>query len=189
MPQRTRKAKDNRLPPKPGGKNKRPNPLPQDSLAVLFDAATGRPPVYSPAIDEIARRFYILGYEDKELADYLGVTEFTITEWARTSPSFSMIRARSKSDADQEIELSLRSRAIGYTHKAEKIHYDKDRGEFVRTEYTQHYPPDPQSASFYLMNRNRQRWKDARALSREGEDDNAATKIIVTGGLPEDDKT
>jgi hypothetical protein len=56
----------------------------------------------------------------------------------------------------------LYHRANGYSHKAEKIAFNKD-GEALRTEYTEHYPPDAASAIFWL--KTRARWSDAGAFS------------------------
>ena len=36
---------------------------------------------------------------------------------------------------------SLFHRGIGYSHKAEKIAFDKE-GNVLRAEYVEHYPPD-----------------------------------------------
>lgn len=49
---------------------------------------------------------------------------------------------------------SLFHRGIGYSHKAEKIAFDKE-GNVLRAEYVEHYPPDTASMIFWLKNRRR----------------------------------
>ena len=36
---------------------------------------------------------------------------------------------------------SLLARALGYSHPAVKMFYDKSRGEVIKAEYVEHYPP------------------------------------------------
>lgn len=190
MPQRTRKRGSVRLPPKPGGKYKRPNPLPPETItatcAAFRLANIGRPPKYNPGLDELARRFYILGYEDKDFAELLGISEGMIGEWAAAHPSFSVVRATAKAEGDMEVEVSLRSRAIGYEHPAEKIMLGPG-GNVIREEYTQRYPPDQKSAELWLFNRHRKegRWRDPR-FDKDGGENSDGIKITIVGGLPED---
>lgn len=190
MPQRVRKRGSVRLPPKPGGKNKRSNPLPIETARAMNEAvasaAMGQPTSYRPEFDEAARRFYILGYDDKDFAEYLGVSEDTIKEWASVHASFSHIRAHSKTDGDMEVEASLRSRALGYSHPAVKIQLGPG-GQVIETEYIQHYPPDPKSAELWLFNRHRKegRWRDPRF--DKPEENGGGISIKIVGGLPEDE--
>ena len=60
--------------------------------------------------------------------------------------------------ADAFVAGALYERAIGYTHKAEKIHVLKD-GTVVRVPYIQHYPPDIPALNFFLANRQRDLWR------------------------------
>ena len=59
--------------------------------------------------------------------------------------------------ADATVADRLYARAIGYSHDAVKIFNNK--GEIVREEYVEHYPPDVQAAIFWLRNR-RPEWRD-----------------------------
>ena len=70
-------------------------------------------------------------------------------------------------------------RANGYSHKAEKIAFDKD-GNALRAEYVEHYPPDTASAIFWLKNRRRDLWRDAPAVVVN----NQNNQLAVTNGDP-----
>lgn len=169
------------LPPKPGGKNRRSNPL---KLTGPLNVR-GRPPVYKEEFDELARRAYLLGYEDGEVADLLGISISVLNVWLKTHESFLNARAKGKHIADMEVAESLRQRALGFKHKAEKIMLGPG-GQVIREEYTQHYPPDTKAAELWLTNRQSKFWKDRRVVENTGE---VGVKIVVTGGLPEDDET
>jgi len=64
-----------------------------------------------------------------------------------------------REEADAKVAASLYHRANGYSHKAEKIAFDKDGNE-LRAEYVEHYPPDTASMIFWLKNRRHDLWKN-----------------------------
>lgn len=169
------------LPPKPGGKNRQANPL---KLTGELNTI-GRPSIYKEEYDELSRRAYLLGYEDGEVADLLGISLGVLKVWQKEHPTFFAARAKGKHIADMEVAESLRQRALGFKHKAEKIMLGPG-GQVIREEYTQHYPPDTKAAELWLTNRQSKFWKDRRVVENTGE---VGVKIVVTGGLPEDDET
>ena len=85
--------------------------------------------------------------------------EATVQHWMREHPTFLSSVKSGRAEADANVAASLYHRANGYSHKAEKIAFNKD-GEALRAEYTEHYPPDAASAIFWLKNRRRDLWRD-----------------------------
>jgi len=77
--------------------------------------------------------------------------------------------------------VKLRERALGYSHRAEKIFLNRE-GEVVRVETIEHYPPDTKAAETWLYNRQPSKWKRQRDADKS-EDRELTIKIV--GGLPE----
>ena len=65
-----------------------------------------------------------------------------------------------KAEADDRVERSLYSRAVGYSFNSEKIFCNKD-GEVTRVPIVEHVPPDVTAQIFWLKNRDPARWRDA----------------------------
>jgi hypothetical protein len=65
-----------------------------------------------------------------------------------------------KAEADDRVERSLYSRAVGYSFNSEKIFCNKD-GEVTRVPYVEHVPPDVTACIFWLKNRDPAHWRDA----------------------------
>lgn len=119
----------------------------------------GRPSAYKPEYNEQARKLCLLGYIDKELADFFNVTETTINNWKNSKPGFFESLKKGKELADAEVTQKLFERACGYEHREDKI-FCNAQGEVTIQPTTKHYPPDPTAAIYWLKNRQRDRWGD-----------------------------
>ncbi len=120
---------------------------------------------------------------DAEIAEYLKITPQTMCDWDKAYPSFRQSRAEGREVTDAAVADSLRKRALGYSHPAEKIFLDK--GEIIRVEVTKHYPPDTSAAMLWLANRQRAKWK-----LKLGEDEvqEHSLTIKIVGGLPDNEE-
>lgn len=140
----------------------------------------GRPSSYAPEFDETVKRLRLLMLTKVEIATFFGVAPNTLDLWGQRHPSFRQAYAEGGEEADFGVVLALRHRAMGYSHKAEKIMIvDK---EIVREEYTEHYPPDTAAASLWLSNRQRGKWK----LKQDDASQDTSVQIKITGGLPDE---
>lgn len=131
---------------------------------------TGRPTKYS---EEMALEILELAYRGKtdlEICRKLKIAVSSLYLWKDKYPDFSEALKKAKEISDQEVEASLRKRAMGYKHKSIKFWYDKDAG-IVSQEYTEHYPPDTTALIFWLKNRQPQLWREKREseLDKESE--------------------
>ena len=68
-----------------------------------------------------------------------------------------------KADADDRVERSLYSRAVGYSFNSEKIFCNKD-GEVTRVPIVEHVPPDVTAQIFWLKNRKPSEWRDVQNI-------------------------
>jgi hypothetical protein len=118
----------------------------------------GRPSKYKETFCIQVVKLCKLGATDKEIADFFEVSEDTIHEWKKVHPQFSESIKKGKITADMQVADKLFKRAIGYTHKEDKIFQYEGMPVIVPTK--KHYPPDPVSGFFWLKNRRPQQWKD-----------------------------
>jgi len=89
----------------------------------------------------------------------LGIGLATLYRWKAEHPAFSRVFKLGKVEADDRVERSLYSRAIGYDYIAEKAAMTRHGQKTMR--YRQHIPPDTAAAVWYLKNRRPDRWRDA----------------------------
>lgn len=135
-------------------------------------AKRGRPSGYLPPYARQAFKLCLLGATDAQLADFFGCNQTTLYRWQARVPEFRKSITRGKLAADAEVAHSLYQRALGYSHKAEKIVYQRAEvlgegetaeiqpGHFERTTFVEHYPPDTPAASLWLRNRQPDKWRN-----------------------------
>ena len=125
----------------------------------LGNRGGGRKTVYSPKLAVVARKCCERGMTDIEIADVLGIGLATLYRWKLDYPAFARVFKLGKAAADDRVERSLYSRAIGYDYIAEKAAMTRHGQKTMR--YRQHIPPDTAAAVWYLKNRRPDRWRDS----------------------------
>lgn len=120
--------------------------------------------VYRVEHSEKAYGLCLLGLNNEQLAWSFDVTRSTIDDWAKTYPEFKDALYRGREGADAEVAMSLRRRAIGYTHDSEELKVvaqGDGMGSVVeRHKIIKHYPPSEVAAIFWLKNRQKASWKN-----------------------------
>jgi hypothetical protein len=119
----------------------------------------GRKSVYTPRLAAVARKCCERGLTDFEIADVLDVSPATLYRWKLQYPNFARVFKLGKAAADDRVERSLYSRAIGYDYLAEKAAMTRHGQRTMR--YRAHIPPDTAAAVWYLKNRRPDRWRDS----------------------------
>lgn len=118
----------------------------------------GRPSLYSDAIALRAIELAVSGKTDVQIAESLKIPPLTFIGWKERHPDFALALKRAKDVADDEVERTLRERALGYSHKA--IKFFCHEGVIISEEYIEHYPPDTGACIFWLKNRRPERWRE-----------------------------
>jgi hypothetical protein len=124
----------------------------------------GRPTKYKPEYCEQARKLCLLGYTDKQLADFFEVNEDTINEWKKVHPKFSESLRKGKSIADAEVAESLYVRSKGYEIEEQRV---TNAGNVVNVKI--HIPANPTAQIFWLKNRQSAKWRDKQEVEHSGE--------------------
>ena len=122
----------------------------------------GRPTKYKEEYAKQAEKICILGATDEFLAGYFEVAVSTLQKWKLDHPDFSDAIKRGKDEADLKVAESLYGRAVGYTHKEEKVF--NNQGEIVTHVVDKHYAPDPTALIFWLKNRQPKVWRDKQEI-------------------------
>lgn len=119
----------------------------------------GRPTDYTPKHVNQAYKLALLGYTDKEIAEFFEIAESTLNLWKEKHPEFMESLKKGKAESDTQVEESLRMRAMGFEKKIDELIVTKDG--VVSEQSTKYFPPDPTSAIFWLKNRQPKRWSDS----------------------------
>lgn len=117
-----------------------------------------RPSKYDPAFVTQAEKLCKLGATDAEVADFFNVDVRTLYRWKGEHEAFCHALKVGKTEADERIERSLFSRAIGYEH--EEVDIRVVNQAIVQTPIRKYYPPDTTAAIFWLKNRKPAEWRD-----------------------------
>jgi hypothetical protein len=128
---------------------------------------TGRPSKFQPSFVDQARKLCELGATDEEVASFFDVSARTIYRWQAQHEAFCQALKAGKVAADNRVERSLYSRAVGYTFDSEKVF--QFRGAIVRASTKEHVPPDTTAAIFWLKNRKPDDWRDKHEVEHGGE--------------------
>jgi len=133
----------------------------------------GAPTKYQKAYNEQARKLCLMGYIDKELADFFGVTEKTLNNWKKEKDGFLQSLKDGKEFADMNVTVGLYERACGYSHVETKVFCNQ--GEITTHDVKKIYPPDPLSIKYWLNNRQPEKWREKVEIEQTG---NSMTEAI-----------
>ena len=153
----------------------------------LSNRGGGRKTAYSPRLAVIARKCCERGMTDIEVADVLGIGLATLYRWKLDYPAFSRVFKLGRKLADDRVERSIYSRAVGYSYLAEKPVMTRHGQKTMR--YRAHIPPDTAAAVWYLKNRRPDRWRDSFrhehvATPYNGMEDAAELRALLTKQAP-----
>ncbi|CQI88866.1 Uncharacterised protein [Yersinia rohdei] len=140
-----------------------------------------RPTKYQKAYAEQARKLCLLGYTDKELADFFEVNEATINRWKKGHKEFCESIKKGKDISDGNVVDSLYQRVMGFVAPDLDIRVINDK--IVKTEITKHYPSDTAAVIFWLKNRQKKTWRDKIDHGIEGSD---GGPVLVVNFTPAD---
>lgn len=127
---------------------------------------------FTPSAQKVMEKLYKKGWTDVEVADFLEITEKTITNWKKKYLEFFNKVYDWKDQADRRVERALYERAIGYSHTEQKlmnVSQGSGNGSVVeRHDTIKHYPPDTSACEFWLKNRRGKYWKEKQEIVLSG---------------------
>jgi len=137
----------------------------------------GRPTKYQAAYNEQARKLCLMGYTDKELANFFNVSESTLNLWKLNKKDFSESLKAGKEIADANVVASLYEKATGYSCIDTK--FASHEGEITgEKEYTKNYPPCPISIKYWLNNRQPERFREK--VEIQGDDSSKSRDELIS---------
>jgi len=146
-------------------KNKTPEQREQERLNKN---PVGRPSKISEVDLEQVEKLAQFGRLDLEdIAYILGIDNNTLHVWKKRYPKFRDALKRGRARAIMYLKQKAYERAIGYTHREEKIFVTKREPtednpkevNITRVETDKHYPPDPTAFIFLLCNWQKDEFK------------------------------
>lgn len=124
-----------------------------------------RPTEYRQEYAEQARKLCLLGYTDKQLADFFEVNESTITRWKQKYPEFRTSIKKGKVVADAQVVDSLYNRALGM--EVEEVEVRGDGDDEIKRVTKKYIPPDTTAQIFWLKNRQPELWREKSTVANE----------------------
>ena len=138
---------------------------------------------------EYLRRLCEDGLTEGEIATRCGLKLSTFRRWKKEHPEFFAAMELGRSGSDFAVIESIYKRAIGYSVKLNKkvklkrVDYDPETGKKLR-EYEEladavdesYIPPDLRAGTFWLKNRQPERWQDK--AEKETDDEESAGGIV-----------
>ena len=107
------------------------------------------------------------GLDNLELCDLFAIKERTFYDWLHDYPEFSQSIKKGKLDYDNKnVASALKHRAIGYSHKEDRIFNNNGVPLIVPT--VKHYPPETNAIRTWLFNRDPDNWKDKKEVEHSG---------------------
>lgn len=132
----------------------------------------GRPCGLNESIKEKIISLAKAGKTNIQIAEIIGVHVRTIENWQGKNKDLLWAVKESKQIADELVEASLFSRAVGYSHKSVKIFFDRVSLKTIEHEVEEQYPPDVQAAMFWLKNRQPEKWREKSEIEHSGKLEN-----------------
>lgn len=137
-----------------------------------------RPTDYRQEYAEQARKLCLLGFTDKQLADFFDVNESTITRWKQKYPEFCTSIKSGKVVADAQVAESLFKRATGI--EVTEVEVRDDGKKKVKRVTKKHIPPDPTAQIFWLKNRQPELWRDKPTVENSAQEAVPVQIIVQT---------
>lgn len=108
------------------------------------------------------------GLTDKQIAEKIGVSERTFTDWKSRFPSISSVLKKGKDVVDRQVENALLKRALGYEY--EEVSEKFEGGILTERKVTKkQVVPDTTAQIFWLKNRKPSAWRDRAQVDIDAE--------------------
>jgi hypothetical protein len=117
----------------------------------------GRPHGYDPKKAKHIYKLLLMMVPVKDICRIQDISEATFFRWKDEIPEFRDLVYRGQYGVDEDIIVSLRNKAKGYSLKVVKpfkVRDDKTGADkIINHEYREHHPPDVRAIEMYLRNR------------------------------------
>jgi hypothetical protein len=139
------------------GKQKKQNPVRLKK--------TGTKVIYDPEFVPMAQVACENGFTDLKLAKLFRVSKSLINNWKKDYPEFLAAIKAGKDKYDTEnVETALLKRALGYSYEETTKELDEDGDMEITKKVRKQVAGDVKAQTFWLRNRNRERWPDMKNL-------------------------
>ena len=108
---------------------------------------------------QIVYSFAALHFTEEEIAEKMGISKATMTNWKKKYPEFLASIEAGKKAVDDTAERSLYSLVTGFEREVQRLTKD---GELITV--TEYYPPQVRACEFWLMNRRRKDWTNRQEI-------------------------
>jgi hypothetical protein len=107
-------------------------------------------PDYCDAYAVIARQMTVLGFEDEDIRNVIGITQPTFESWELLHPAFKEALSQTADQSLASLLMILIKQAVGYSYETEHIH-DLPGSSIPIVEYRTRYRRPSRKALYMLM--------------------------------------
>jgi hypothetical protein len=135
---------------------------------IVLSNKVGQAPVYRKEFADVARLICSLyGSSVSELAKFFNCDANMIVAWIKMHPEFDRAVNDRATEMNVQVMGRLARRSLGFYAATEKIFYDVKRGQVVKVDTKEYYPPSESAIFFWLKNRMPEHWKDVKDVNVE----------------------
>lgn len=113
---------------------------------------------FNPMLAELVIEYAKQGKTEEEISDIIGINRSTLQKWRKRYPTLATTLHEAKKFVNDKVKVSLYDRCIGYDYEEERVFYDPDLKEIIKTRIARHAPPDPSAAITWLRFRDPDNW-------------------------------
>jgi hypothetical protein len=117
----------------------------------------GRPTDYDPKKAKHIYNMLLMMMPVSEICKIQDISEATFYRWQKEIPEFKDLVYKGQYGVDEEIIVSLKKKAAGFTKRVEKPIKIKDErtgaDKIVNHKYLEYHPPDTRAQEIYIRNR------------------------------------
>jgi len=147
----------------------------------------GAPTKYHERFNDEVFKLCLLGAIDEDIADFFNIKKSTLNNWKKRHPKFMASITRGKIDADANVAKSLYESATGFKCKKDlvfKVKAGKGKEKLEKMTIEEQMPPDYRSISFWLRNRQPDKFREKVDVEHAGE----VEIIRIIDDIPKDAK-
>lgn len=128
-------------------------------------ANSGRPTDYNDKIKKRVYRLHLMMVPVEKICEIVGISKDTYYTWKKNIPEFADAIERGIYGFDEEVIVTLKKKATGYTRPVVKVMKIKNKlgeDEIVNHIHNEYFPPDQRAIETVLRNRGmtKQNWSN-----------------------------
>lgn len=131
--------------------------------------------IFWPERIDHVRAIAMMGLEDEEMAQVMGISPELLDSWKAYYPLLSRAIEEGRTNPDAQVVAALHKSAVGYNYDEDVVVRSRKGASVVTA--TKYQPGDVSAQKFWLQNRQKDRWNQTISLEHSGKKGGAPIAI------------